>query len=284
MPKKPAKVPRAAVALNGRPKKVGRGMPEMPFGPLVRRTQLMQHDADDLAEGQRDDGEIVAAQAQHREAEHDAPEAPRGCRRAAGRSRSEAEIRARAARRSRRRPRRRRRSRDRAGRRGRPRCSGPSRASCRSGPGCRDRASSATRRTAAARQRHQQRPAPAIGRAARSRQRGEPRSWRACVRRARGRAKSRISETAGEHQPATSDRATAVGSEGRARRSPLVGAQADQRGRTGRARPAPRARLPERAAMRAGGQRASTAVPVAAITPSRPPAGRGCRSAGRSAR
>ena len=33
-----------------------------------------EHEADDLAEGQGDDGEIVAAQAQHREAEQDAPE------------------------------------------------------------------------------------------------------------------------------------------------------------------------------------------------------------------
>ena len=33
-----------------------------------------EHHPDDLAEGERDDGEIVAAQAQHREAENDAPE------------------------------------------------------------------------------------------------------------------------------------------------------------------------------------------------------------------
>ena len=48
-------------------------MPEMPFGPLVRLCQLMIT-ADDLAEGERDDGKIVAAQPQHRKAEQHAPE------------------------------------------------------------------------------------------------------------------------------------------------------------------------------------------------------------------
>ena len=46
----------------------------MPFGPPVKSYQLMQDDADDLAEGERHDGEIVAAQAQHRKAEDDPPE------------------------------------------------------------------------------------------------------------------------------------------------------------------------------------------------------------------
>ena len=38
------------------------------------RHPVDQHEPDDLAEGERDDGEIVAAQPQHRKAEHDAPE------------------------------------------------------------------------------------------------------------------------------------------------------------------------------------------------------------------
>ena len=52
----------------------------MPSGPPVKSNQLMQHEADDLAEGERHDGEIVAAQPQHGEAEDDAPE----CRENAG--------------------------------------------------------------------------------------------------------------------------------------------------------------------------------------------------------
>jgi hypothetical protein len=59
-------------------------MPVMPFGPPVN-LPVDQHDADDLAEAQRDDREIVAAQAQHREAEQHAEEGGQGCRRAAGR-------------------------------------------------------------------------------------------------------------------------------------------------------------------------------------------------------
>ena len=50
------------------PKKDGRGTPAMPLGPPVTGP-VEQHDADHLAEAQRDDGEIVAAQAQHRKAQ-----------------------------------------------------------------------------------------------------------------------------------------------------------------------------------------------------------------------
>ena len=98
-----------------------------------------QDEADDLAEGERDDGEIVAAQPQHRKAEQDAPERGEDAGERQADPERQPEIASPAARRNRRRPRRTRRSRDRAGRRGRPRCSGPSRASRRSAPGCRDR-------------------------------------------------------------------------------------------------------------------------------------------------
>ena len=58
----------------GMPKKRRRaGCWRCPCGPLVKSTQLMQDEPDDLAEGERDDREIVAAQAQHREAEDHAP-------------------------------------------------------------------------------------------------------------------------------------------------------------------------------------------------------------------
>ena len=46
----------------------------MPFGPPVRSLPVQQDEPDDLAEAERDDGEIVAAQAQHRKAEQDARE------------------------------------------------------------------------------------------------------------------------------------------------------------------------------------------------------------------
>ncbi len=39
-PKKPLKVSPAAVGAKGRPKNVGLGMSEMPFGPLVTSVQL----------------------------------------------------------------------------------------------------------------------------------------------------------------------------------------------------------------------------------------------------
>ena len=42
-------------------------------GAVGEALPVDQDEADDLAEGQRDDGEIVAAQAQHRKAEHHAP-------------------------------------------------------------------------------------------------------------------------------------------------------------------------------------------------------------------
>jgi hypothetical protein len=60
--------------VKGMPKKVGRGMPEMPLHSAGQGRPVDQDEADDLAEGERDDGEIVAAQAQHRKAEQDAPE------------------------------------------------------------------------------------------------------------------------------------------------------------------------------------------------------------------
>jgi hypothetical protein len=42
--------------VKGRPKKVARGIDEMPAAPpLVRSTQLIRHEADDLAEGERHD-------------------------------------------------------------------------------------------------------------------------------------------------------------------------------------------------------------------------------------
>ncbi len=46
----------------------------MPSGPWVSALPVQQHQPDDLAEGHGDDGEIVAAQPQHRKAEDDAPE------------------------------------------------------------------------------------------------------------------------------------------------------------------------------------------------------------------
>ena len=118
--------------------------------PAGEALPVEQHEADDLAERERDDGEIVAAQPQHRKAEQDAPERGED----AGERQADPERQIRswspAARRNRRRPRRTRRSRDRAGRRGRPRCSAPSRASRRSAPGCRDRAGSGCCRRAPA--------------------------------------------------------------------------------------------------------------------------------------
>ena len=114
----------------------------MPFGPLVSVDPVDADDADDLAEGQRHDRQIVAAQPQHGEAQHDAPERGED----AGHRQADPEDRpkcAPAARRNRRRRRRRRRSRGRAARPGRPRCSAPSRASRRSAPACRGRARSA---------------------------------------------------------------------------------------------------------------------------------------------
>ena len=71
-PKKCAKP--SSPRVNGRPKKLGRGMPLMPSGPWVSFCQVEQHQPDDLAESHGDDGEIVAAQPQHRKAEDDAPE------------------------------------------------------------------------------------------------------------------------------------------------------------------------------------------------------------------
>ena len=65
-------LPGGAVSANTAPNRVGPGIEPMPAGPLVRSTQLRMHQPDDLAEAQGDDGEVVAAQAQHREAEQDA--------------------------------------------------------------------------------------------------------------------------------------------------------------------------------------------------------------------
>ena len=60
----------------------------MPAEPLVSSRKVDEHQADDLAEGERHDRQIVAAEPQHREAEHDAPEARQGCRRGAAGSRT----------------------------------------------------------------------------------------------------------------------------------------------------------------------------------------------------
>ena len=57
---------RAAVELD-MPKKLGRGMSDDAVRAAGDLVPVEQHDADDLAEAQRDDGEIVAAQPQHRE-------------------------------------------------------------------------------------------------------------------------------------------------------------------------------------------------------------------------
>ncbi len=59
---------------SGMPKKEGRGMPETPFGPPVRLLPVDDDETDDLAEGERHDRKIVAAQAQHGKAEQHAPE------------------------------------------------------------------------------------------------------------------------------------------------------------------------------------------------------------------
>ena len=86
------------------------------------RHPVDQDEPDDLAEGERHDGEVVAAQPQHGKAEQNAPERGKAARRAEAGSRTTGRRCPPAARRNRRRRRRRRRSRDRAGRRARPRC------------------------------------------------------------------------------------------------------------------------------------------------------------------
>ena len=60
--------------VNGMPKKEGRGMSPMPFGPPVKSYQLMRMTRMISPKAKRDDGEIVAAQAQDRKAENDAPQ------------------------------------------------------------------------------------------------------------------------------------------------------------------------------------------------------------------
>ncbi len=60
--------------LKVRPNSVGRGNAGDAVRAVGQRDPVGQHDADDLAERQRDDREIVAAQPQHRKAEQDAPE------------------------------------------------------------------------------------------------------------------------------------------------------------------------------------------------------------------
>ncbi len=47
-----------------------------PLGPLREAAPVLQHQPDDLAEAQRDDGQVVAPQPQHREAEQHAEERP----------------------------------------------------------------------------------------------------------------------------------------------------------------------------------------------------------------
>ena len=58
-----------------------------PLGPPVRLCQLSEDEANDLAERQRDDGEIVAAQPQHRKSEQHAP----ACRENAGKRQTDPE-------------------------------------------------------------------------------------------------------------------------------------------------------------------------------------------------
>ena len=57
-----------------KPKRNGSSMREIPCGPLVIQTRLFNEQPDDLAEAEGDDGEIVAAQPQHWDAEQDARE------------------------------------------------------------------------------------------------------------------------------------------------------------------------------------------------------------------
>jgi len=57
------------------PKKLTRGIELMP-APPPDVDPVDQHEPDDLAEGERHDGEVIAAEAQDREAEQDAPQ---GC-------------------------------------------------------------------------------------------------------------------------------------------------------------------------------------------------------------
>ena len=73
------------------PKKVGRGMPEMPSGPFVNWYQLSQHARRMISpNAERDDRQIVAAQPQHREAE-DQTRQPAARMPASGRHSPEAE-------------------------------------------------------------------------------------------------------------------------------------------------------------------------------------------------
>ena len=72
MPKRAAKP--SSVALNGMPKKRRARNAGDAVRPAGDRLPVDQHEADDLAERERDDGEIVAAQPQHRKAEQHAPE------------------------------------------------------------------------------------------------------------------------------------------------------------------------------------------------------------------
>ncbi len=61
-------------ASSGMPNSVGRGIAADAVGAAGQALPVDDDEADDLAEGQRDDGEIVAAQPQHRKAEQHAPE------------------------------------------------------------------------------------------------------------------------------------------------------------------------------------------------------------------
>ena len=74
MLKKPAKVPWAAVHAECQAEQGGARDAADAVGAVGQGDPVDQNDADNLAEGQGDDGEIVAAQAQDGEAEHDAPQ------------------------------------------------------------------------------------------------------------------------------------------------------------------------------------------------------------------
>ena len=60
--------------VSGMPNRVGRGMPPTPFGTAGQALPIDDDETDDLAERQRDDGEIIAAQPQHRKTQHHAPQ------------------------------------------------------------------------------------------------------------------------------------------------------------------------------------------------------------------
>ena len=63
-----------SLELNGKPKNEGPGIPDNAVGAAGEVLPVEQDQPDDFAETERDDGEIVAAQAQDRKAQQDAGE------------------------------------------------------------------------------------------------------------------------------------------------------------------------------------------------------------------